>query len=535
MRNKILLFLLVLTFAALMSLPWLIPGCGWVALIAFIPLLIADAVADELKLRRFWMYHFTAFVLWNTETTFWVCNATVGGGVFAILYNSIQMSLIWGVFRFSKKRFDGVLPYVFLASLWIAWERLYHSVDISWPWLTLGNAFAQNTTLVQWYEYTGVLGGSLWIWVCNLGLFGLFSSLVNAAWRHRTVPAFIFAHLGVILSIAGPILLSKNMYRNYCEKGEGKLDILIVQPNFDPYQKFHSMTQSEQTAVLLDECSASISKTDTSGLLVLAPETFTDDVILGSATLSATEESIRSFLSSHKAVSMLYGASTYEIFNTRTAPSILARPLGDGWYESHNSAIMESADGSREIFHKSKLVVGTELTPYPKFFVPFEKILCRILGETSLMGRCVGQKEISLLHAGAVPLGCAICYESVYGEYCTGYVRKGAKAMTVITNDAWWGDTPGYRQHLSYSRLRAIELRRDFARCGNTGISALIDQKGDILSSSPWWKRCTIRGEINLNSSLTFFSLHGDIIGRVSSLLTVLLAALLIVRFLIRR
>ena len=139
---------------------------------------------------------------------------------------------------------------------------------------------------------------------------------------------------------------------------------------------------------------------------------------------------------------------------------------------------------------------------------------------------------MSLLHYGAerVPLGCAVCYESVYGEYCTEYVRKGAKALTIITNDAWWGNTPGYRQHLSFARRRASELRRDSARCGTTGISGFIDQRGEILSQSDWWTRQTISGQINLSSEQTAFVRHGDVVGRVCTLVFLLLAAFLLVR-----
>ena len=181
--------------------------------------------------------------------------------------------------------------------------------------------------------------------------------------------------------------------------------------------------------------------------------------------------------------------------------------------------------GRYEVFHKSKLVVGTELTPYPKFFVPLENLF-----GGNLMGKCVGQKEIACLHVGDIPVGVAICYESVYGDYCAGYVRKGAKLLTVITNDAWWGNTPGYKQHFSYSRLRAIETRRYIARCGNTGISAIIDPSGRVLDRTPWWQQAVLSGEVKLLDGETFFVRYGDIVGRVSVFLFLLLAAAAIFR-----
>jgi apolipoprotein N-acyltransferase len=190
------------------------------------------------------------------------------------------------------------------------------------------------------------------------------------------------------------------------------------------------------------------------------------------------------------------------------------------WYTSRNSAVVTDTTGRAEVFHKSKLVVGTELTPYPKVFVPLEKLF-----GGNLMGKCVGQKEVSCLHWGSVPFGVAVCYESVYGEYCTKYVRKGAEFLSVITNDAWWGDTPGYRQHFSYSRLRAIETRRYVARCANTGISAIIDPSGNYLSETPWWQEAVTYGHIGLSKVITPFVRYGDIVGRISVLLFALLAA----------
>ena len=179
------------------------------------------------------------------------------------------------------------------------------------------------------------------------------------------------------------------------------------------------------------------------------------------------------------------------------------------------------AEGPRSLYHKSKLVVGVEQTPYPRVFIPLENLL-----GGNLMGKDVGQPSVSCL--GNV--GTAICYESVYGEHCTGYVRKGAQLLTVITNDAWWGDTPGYRQHLNYSRLRAIETRRWVARCGNTGISAIIDPCGRILDRTPWWQEAVLQGTVQLLSGESFFVRYGDMTGRCCVFLFLLLLAAAVIR-----
>ena len=533
-KNKNLtLWALSFCSAVLLSLPWLVPHLGIFALVGFVPLLCADYIASGAGVKRFWIWHYCTFVLWNAFTTFWVCNATVGGGIFAVLANALQMSLIFGLFRLAKKRLGGVVPYIFLAVTWIAWERWYlTSAQISWPWLVLGNAFATTIKDIQWYSVTGTLGGSLWVWCSNLALFGAVVCIWSGSWKKWNRVARISSAVALPLVLLGPPICSAIMFNSYSERSEGSVEVVIGQPNLDPYKKFSSMTQAQQTDVLLGLYEQELSKGGTD--LLLAPETFTFDVILNDIPSSPTWQRFHSFLQEHPGTDILFGASTNELFHTRAAPGLLSYPWGDGWRVPHNSALMLSEDGRTEVFHKSKLVVGTELTPYPKVFVPLDNWLSKTFGDGQpLMARDSGQDEISLLHlSDGTPLGCAVCYESVYGEYCTGYTNRGAGFLTVITNDSWWGNTPGYRQHLSYSCLRAIELRRDIARCGNSGISCFINQKGEILQRGPWWEEAVLRGSVNINTRESFFARHGDVTGRVCTLAFLLLGALLIVRLL---
>ncbi|MBQ9475938.1 MAG: apolipoprotein N-acyltransferase [Bacteroidales bacterium] len=574
MMNKGKALILTLLSLLLLSLPWLLPGCGLLSLIAFVPLLCLDYIVDGCAYKRFFWWYFALFALWNAVTTFWVANATLGGAVFAILYNALQMSLVWAVFRLSKKKFRGVLPYIFLAVMWIAWERRYFFVDISWPWLTLGNAFAQSTRLVQWYELTGCLGGSLWIWACNLGIFGLVISLASLRWKSFNTKGRAAFLCSLALLLLAPIVASEIRYASYKEDSCGKLDVVVAQPNIDPYHKYGAMPQAQQNEALLQifssapdsgvwqgdtpedkihlvagalverqknapefqKDSSSLSSIDSIAAgsrprLYIAPESFTSDIFLNDPRSSATVRTFAQWLSSRPGSEILFGASTYEFFYQNKRPSALARNNAPGqWYENRNSAILVDGSADVQIYHKSKLVVGTELTPLPALFVPLDDAL------GGVMGRCIPQKEVSVLNVqDSIPVGSVVCYESIYGEYCTGYVSKGAQLLCVITNDAWWGDTPGYRQHLSYSRLRAIETRRDIARSANTGISAIINQRGDIVEKTSWWTPASISTEVNLSKKITPYVQYGDIVGKLCSFVFLLLAAWLLVSLVIRK
>ena len=509
---------LSLLSVVLLSVPFLLPHCGWTALCGLVPLLCMERIAAQEGRRHFWWWHYGTFVLWNAVTTWWVCNATVGGGVFAVLANALQMSLVFGLFRWVRRRFrGGVLPYLFLAAAWIAWEKYYLTVaEISWPWLVLGNAFADTTGLVQWYEYLGTLGGSLWVWAANLSLFGALVALSDGRIARWNGKARVAAAIGLAGVLFGPMLWSA-VLSGRSETPSGEVRVVIAQPNIDPYNKFGGMDQDSQTAILLDLFSKGL-QGEEGPVLLIGPETFTSYLQVGEYERDKTWRRFRSFLQEHPQAQLLCGASTYTLTRGRR-PSPSAYPYqDDAWVESHNSAFLMDSTGRTDIYHKMKLVPGVEFLPYVGVLGPVDD---KLLGGVS--GRNVGQAQPDVLRGRGLSLGCAVCYESVYGEHCAAYVRKGAGLLSVITNDAWWGDTPGYRQHLNYSRLRAIETRRDIARCANTGISALIDAHGHVLERTAWWQPALLKGSLHLYTRETFFVRWGDIPGRACVLVFLLL------------
>jgi apolipoprotein N-acyltransferase len=109
-----------------------------------------------------------------------------------------------------------------------------------------------------------------------------------------------------------------------------------------------------------------------------------------------------------------------------------------------------------------------------------------------------------------------VCFESIFGPYCSRNLPEEKGFICMITNDGWWKNTPGYLHHFNFSPVRAIENRRDFVRVANTGISALINAKGMVIARTPWWEKATLKGKIHLRGGQTFFARHGDYLGRIS-------------------
>ena len=172
--------------------------------------------------------------------------------------------------------------------------------------------------------------------------------------------------------------------------------------------------------------------------------------------------------------------------------------------------------------------------PYTWLFKPLEKLTLRLGGIFRSHG-IQDFREVFSASDDNTKVAPVICYESVFGEFVGEYIKEGANIIFVITNDGWWGDTPGHRQHNGLSQLRAIETRRSIARSANTGISCFITQRGDILKELTWWKRGALKASLNINNKMTFYSKNGDYIGRVGFYFAIVLLIVSIGKSLLNR
>ena len=524
-RAKGNLWLLVAGFILLASLPYLVPRLGFLSLIAFIPLFQLDRQLREKQVRHAFWYYYVAFLGFNIATTFWIWFVSAAGAIAAILLNALQMAAVFAIYRWAARIIrqrekrpslaEG-LSLLFFAITWLAWEHVYFNIELSWPWLCLGNSFATNPEMVQWYEWTGAVGGSAWILLCNILLFLAISS---PARRARRITGWSAAAMVFL-----PLLASEIRYATYKES-EDPMEVVVIQPNIDPFEKYGVKPQSAYDARLIELMAHEVTPQTR---FVITPETFTFDFDIDQPESSASYRRYRAFLSAHPETDLLLGALTFRYFECSTKPTRSARPNGPGkWFDVYNTALVMDKDQVYGSYVKSKLVPGVEIIPYENVFKFLGPIVAKFGGSNSSYGT---QDEMDAIPCSdGRKLGAMICYESVYGDWSRMATKKGASFLAVMTNDGWWGDTPGYRQHFNYARLRAIENRRDVVQAANTGTSGLINQRGDVLAKTGWWVETTLKGTINGNSQLTAFARHGDRTGRTASIVfLVLLVALLI-------
>jgi apolipoprotein N-acyltransferase len=508
-------FLYAISSGLLLSLPWYQSFSGIFLWVAFLPLLFIEeyyATTFKNSKKEVFLYASLTFIIWNVTTTWWIVNATLVGFCAAVLVNTFLFSLVFWFYHITRKVAGNFIGRLSFIAYWTAFEYFYLNAEISWPWLNLGNGFANDIKLIQWYECTGALGGTVWVLLINLILFEcLRNYLINKNIRNAKNDIAL-----AIVLILLPITISLIRFYTYQEPHDIH-NIVIIQPNMDPYNV--NISARDQCANLLHL--ADSSGTSSTGYF-LAPETSIEDAIWeNSLKHNSSLSSIKKFMNKFPKAEFVFGASTYKNYPVNAPRTATARfnKYSNGWYDSFNTGMQVDTAEKIAIYHKSKLVVGVEKMPYPKALKFLEKIMIKMGGSFASHGT-QNSRDVFESANHKVRIAPVICYESVYGEYVTDYIKNGANFIFILTNDGWWGNSPGHRQHLSYARLRAIETRRSIARSANTGISAAINQRGEIITSMEWGRRGTLLARLNTNSYQTFYVRYGDFLGKLAYLVS---------------
>ena len=480
---------------------WPVDGFPFLLFIAFVPLLLLE---NELQKRKSVFAHtFLAFILWNILTTFWIVHATWFGVMMAVLINSLLMASAFTLFSWIKSRLGIKRGWWAFVCVWLAFEYLHFNWDLSWPWLALGNGFAAYPSLVQWYEYTGVMGGSLWILIANVLAYRIFYSR-----------KFMVIVLWVLLPIVISFLIKPTLSETE------NVNVVAVQPNIDPYgEKFGGVTADEQLEKLL---ALANEKVDSTTDYLIGPETaLTGGIWENNLEQSSLIKRLQNYLQEYPQLKIIVGASTYKLYEEGEVLSQTVRyhKGANRYYDAYNTALQLDTSGV-QIYHKSKLVQGVEMMPFAPIFKHFKWLSINLGGVSGSLG---SQSERTVFRSQQGQVAPIICYESIYGEYVLDYVRSGADLLCIITNDGWWKDTPGYRQHLTYASLRAIETRRAIARSANTGTSAFVDVLGNITQPTSFWQPAVIQQEVPLYKGITFYTIYGNYIGRLAAFVATIL------------
>ncbi|ASE62612.1 apolipoprotein N-acyltransferase [Chryseobacterium indologenes] len=517
--------LLTLISAMLLSVSWPTYGVPFFIFFALVPLLMTEHRISKFSdyKRKSWMVFglsYLCFVIWNIVTTGWLYGSKNPDGshsmmavVFPVLVNSLLYSLVFQCYHWYKNAQGTYWGLAFFVAIWMSFEKFHLGWELTWPWLNLGNAFSEYPKLIQWYDTLGATGGSFWILLINVLIF--YTVRTFEAGRKRKD---LIRNSSIVLAlIAIPMVISVIKYNNFDEKPSGQVNVLMLQPDLDPYAEKYS-----KDSLTIENDLLALAEKNSTGKIdyYLAPETALPG--RGSISETAFEKSLllnnlKDFLARHPGSVFTTGISSHHLYFDPSAMPKEAYQINQGvWVASYNTAIQVAPNQKVQVYHKGKLVPGVEIFPYMSVLKPLLGDAMLNLGGT-VASLSTDKERVAFSNPyNKGKIAPIICYESIYGEFVTDYVKKGANFLGIVTNDSWWGVTEGHKQLLSYARLRAIETRREIARAANSGISAHINAKGEVEADTFYGDQTALFAKVNLYDTMTFYSRAGDILSRFS-------------------
>lgn len=432
----------------------------------------------------------TAFLLWNLITTYWLMMATFAGGLAAIIANSMLMLIPLIMIRaLLRIKWHPLIECMLIGSTWVAFEFLHQNWQLAWPWLTLANGWANMPVLIQYISVTGHLGVSFWI-------------VTTAAISYRTIitrnrSCFAYA-AGLFLIFP---ILSVFSASQYQDARSDTFQVAVIQPDMDSYQQFGGLENTDRLLTNLLQLSDSTRTAQTD--LVIWPENAIDTVIPRDNRFNHRIRDSLNFWNTE----LITGAGFIEYYNTDEEPFVVRRNSEGSSYNIYNSAFHITQNGLPDIYKKGMLVPIIERLPYAEIFKKIDYFGWISWDDIIGYGR---SKETNNFQTGGIKTPALVCYDSVFPHWVGGFVRDGAGFITIITNDGWWGDTSGHRQHFAYARLRAVEFRRWVVRSANNGISGIISPDGKVLIRTEYGARTGFTFDIHPTDDLTFFALYGN-------------------------
>ncbi len=361
--------------------------------------------------------------------------------------------------------------------------------------MTLGHSFSNLPFYIQYIEWTGILGVSAFILLINLLLFKLLTQEFSKK--------YLYLFSGILLL---PLVLNFYFLSDYRSiyESSGKMNVRIIQPNIDPFQKFEIMPVSYQ----IDRFCNLISEQgfENQDLIVLPetaiPYTITSESIFTDLQLKKLTDLLKS-----KNKDWITGLVLLKYFEQNAKKPVGVRENSGQFYQFYNSSLIVNQNGI-QIQEKAKLVPFVERVPFLENLAFLKDFNINLAGTFGNYG--LPDSIHSLSTSKGIKIASIVCYESIFGGYVRNFINHGGELVSIITNDGWWGNSSGYRQHAAYARLRAIETRRSVVRCANTGYSLAYDSKGFLISSTEWWKPCKLDVEVNLYQHKTLYVLLGD-------------------------
>ncbi len=490
---------------ALAMPPTSIYPLAWIALVPLI-----DQWRRTNSPRTAWLEASTALLVLYASAGYWVLKhpiwesalASLGAGLLLPLFQAVPFAAAVPI----RKKRGLAAGITSLAVLSLVCEFLLLRSPLALPWFLLGHSQADALLFNQFIDLTGVLGLSLWIWLLNGAAF----VAVRTPGSRRALAGLVFT-----TSLVGALAYGNARHADL--RPAGDLSIGVVQPALSPAVWADGDSDRRMNRLFALSDSLLASEPETPPAMVVWPET--------AVPRTETPRERREL---------------YEILHTWTAAANTTlitgtiRPARSGSASNnlpYNSAAIFHGDRSVDHYDKRVLVPFAEGIPGARYWSTLNTLQIDAGGVPGYQ-KGKGPGYLSMADAS---FAVGICFESLFGYLSHEALQRGASFILILAQNGWWGDSPGPRQHQSFTRLRAIESRRAVVLASASGTTSLIRADGRIARELGWMAPTAARFEVPVHRLNTWYSRFGDVIGWAAVMLTLCGGSVAVIQLLFRR
>lgn len=470
--------------------------------ICLIPLFIIDKKTPSNK--HYLLIVYVILIIWNSVSLYWIFKINWSAAIILFLINPLIQLIPFLILRHSNKS----LKYLSFVCLWIGLEFIQQFGEFAFPYLSLGNSLANYPFLIQFYEYTGVLGGTLLILVINIILFLMLENYIIHKSIKKSILKFI-PYLIIIITI--PVIKGFDLNKKQLTS-DNNIKVRAIHPYVNVRGEKYTLTNTELTNLYLNLSFINNSKNDLDFLLW--PETSIKDAgwmnnLNNNLSLSIIKDSLKE----HPKTNIISGAVLYEATKKEeiSNANIRYQKQSDVFYKTYNAVIGINKGGVNNLKVKDKLVPVEEKIPYNGKLGILRKI-APSLGKYSFSNRKSNQSVFKFNNVIISPL---ICFESLFSNYVAKTVNDGAQALFVIINEGWFDNQFASDQFTAFSKIRAVENNRWVVRASNYGTTSFINPNGIETKRLNSKEQGYIDQTIFLNKKKTIFNYFGIYLGYI--------------------
>ncbi len=471
-----------------------VPGLPFACLVPL--LVLSTTAADSRQAAR---RGFFAGTLANLLLVYWIAYTIavpgnlgwfLGGlaAFFVAAYLAVYVSLAAAFAHRVRRRFGLAGLWLFPAA-WVCLEYGRSTLFSGFPWLLLGYSLSGHALLRQAADLAGVYGLGFLLATANVCLYGAGAK------------AALGTRGGILPRLAGAVAVVAFLlaYGSVGKATDGPgntgdtVRVGIAQGNIDQSVKWDPDHQKETLGVyraMTEEAGQDGSE------VVVWPETAAPFFYGWEPELSPAVDAV----AQENRVPLIFGAPWFD-------------PSGGGRY--FNSVFLLGADGIAQGRYDKR-----HLVPFGEY-IPLRRLLFFLRKLTEGEEDFSAGKGPALFTVRGKPVGATVCYEAIFPAIVRASVREGATWLVNVTNDAWFGDTAAPHQHLAMARMRSVEFRRPLVRAANSGISAIIDERGEIVAELGLFRSGVIVARIRPRTGETVYGKTGDLFAISCTIMTI--------------